>query len=110
LEAAVSPSKIFDVECEGDTVILIPLDVLHWLPLDNLMLLPDPTQMPEKFRNEINRALGKLRPPEVRNVVVDFKQVSYFGSLMVASLVQIARRVQGCGGKMALCNMTHESL
>jgi anti-anti-sigma factor len=66
--------------------------------------------MPERFRDQINRALENLRPPEVTNVVVDFNQVSYFGSLMIASLVQIARRVQECGGKIALCNLTDESV
>jgi anti-anti-sigma factor len=89
----MSPSRIFDSQCEGDTLIV--------------MLLGDvSTLLPEQAKAELNQALNNLRPPEVCHVVVDFEQVAYFGSLMLASLQFIWNRTKQCQGKMALCNVS----
>jgi anti-anti-sigma factor len=89
----MAPPKIFDAACEGDTLIV--------------MLLSDvSTLVPEKAKLELDEALDKLQPPEVKHVVVDFEQISFFGSLMLGSLHRIWRRASASGGKMALCNVS----
>ncbi|HID76230.1 MAG TPA: anti-sigma factor antagonist [Planctomycetaceae bacterium] len=89
----MSPPRIFDSDCDGDTLVI--------------MLLGDvSTLIPEHARVELNQALEKLRPPEVKHVVVDFEQIGYFGSLMLGSLHIIWKRVRQSGGRMALCNVS----
>jgi anti-anti-sigma factor len=89
----MAPPKIFDAACDGDTLIL--------------MLLSDvSTLIPEKAKLELDDALKMLELPEVRHVVVDFEQISFFGSLMLGSLHLIWRHTRKAGGKMALCNVS----
>jgi anti-anti-sigma factor len=89
----MSPPRFFDSECEGDTLIIVLLGDVS-------------TLVPEQAKVELHLALEKLRPPDICNVVVDFEQIAYFGSLMLGSLQFIWERTKKSKGKMALCNLS----
>lgn len=56
--------------------------------------------------NELDRVIAEVNQGTVRNVLVDFGQSSYFGSLMLETLRRIWNEVHAHGGRMALCNVS----
>ena len=89
----MSPPRIFDSQCEGDTLVVVLLGDVS-------------TLVPEQAKFELSLALEKLRPPDICNVVVDFEEIAFFGSLMLGSLHIIWQHVKQCSGNMALCNVS----
>jgi anti-anti-sigma factor len=89
----MSTARIFDTEIDGKTMILVPLGSVSSLA-------------GEGAKPELERLLQQLQQAELKNVVVDFLNVSYFGTIMLAAMHTIWKHVRSAGGKMALCNLS----
>ncbi|OHB73167.1 MAG: hypothetical protein A2V70_18100 [Planctomycetes bacterium RBG_13_63_9] len=88
------------METEGNTLVVVPLGSVSSLA-------------GESAKPELDSLLEQLEQGQIRNVVVDFLNVSYFGTIMLATMHTIWKRVRESGGKMALCNLSvvgHEIL
>lgn len=60
----------------------------------------------ESALNELERVISEVSQGAVRNVLVDFGQSSYFGSVLLETLRRIWNEVHPRGGRMALCNVS----
>lgn len=58
----------------------------------------------EHVRCELDEVLAQVRESGVKNVVVDFSHLPYFGTAMLEVMLTIWRGVRGEAGKMAVCN------
>jgi len=85
--------KLLRSERLGSTLLLVPVGRVSSL-------------IGDEARPELDGLLGQLQQPEVKHVVVDFAEVSYFGSIMLTTLHAIWKNVRAGGGKMALCNVS----
>ncbi len=87
--------NVFDVENDGDTVILIPLgDAVAFRYL--------------QVQTESNRALHLFDDPAAKHLVVDFGKVTVLGSIIISGLIKIARKVSRDDGKVIFCNGSDE--
>jgi anti-sigma B factor antagonist len=87
---------IFEVEREGDTLIVTPA-----------------VDLCETEQGEIAEAgqeiLDLLRRSYGRNLVLDFHRTDYYGSTALGFFVRLWKWVRVQGGKMALCHLSdHE--
>ena len=89
----MSTPKNFGAETEGQTLIV--------MPLVNVSRLAEKDVKPE-----LDELLSQLGETTLRNVVVDFGRISYFGTSMLEALHRIWKRIRGFGGRMALCNVS----
>jgi stage II sporulation protein AA (anti-sigma F factor antagonist) len=89
----MSTPKTFRTESDGATLVVALLG--------NVSSLAD-----EGIRPELEDLLAQLRRPGLKNVVIDFENVSYFGTIMLEALHAIWRCVRQGGGNMALCNVS----
>nr|AUN35873.1 hypothetical protein [uncultured bacterium] len=83
--------KVFRVEFEGPTAIVVP-------PAN-----------PISFRyNEIhleaNAVIRMIDDPEVKNMVIDFTNVDYASSMIIGALIRMARKVTNHGGQAIMCH------
>ena len=87
--------RVFRLDRRGDTLVVCPLgDALGFRYLD--------------VHNETNAVLRVLDEPELTNLVVDFGGKELFGSIMVGSIIKMARKVGHSGGKTAFSNASVE--
>lgn len=86
--------KVFRAESDGQTLIVTPLT--------NVSSLAD-----ESVKPELDGLLEQLERPGVKNAVVDFADISYFGTTMLETMRVIGRRVRDGKGKMVLCNLSN---
>jgi anti-anti-sigma factor len=95
--AARRPSAgIFDLEVEGETVIVTPTEDLRELDFAEI----------GAGAEEVLALLGRT---PARNVVVDLRRTDYYGSTALGFFVRVWKRVRGRGGRMAWCNVSaHE--
>ncbi len=89
----MSVAKVFSAECENQTLIVSLLGNVSSLAEDEV-------------QPELNALLERLRQAELRHVVIDFEKVSYFGTITLAAMHAIWRRVRDAQGKMVLCNVS----
>jgi len=89
----MSTSRTFSTESEGRTLIVAPLVNVSGL-------------VEKDVRGELDHLLRQLEEATVRNVVVDFSQVSYFGTPMLEAMHRIWKRVCEAEGKMVLCHVS----
>ncbi len=89
----MSVPKIFSAECDEQTLIVALLG--------NVSSLAD-----QNVKPELDALLEQLQRAELRNVVVDFEKVAYFGTTTLAAMHAIWRRVRDANGKMVLCNLS----
>ena len=76
-------------------------DALIVLPLISFGLFdPDVTR-------EWKQVLDKLDAPTFKRLVVDLRELPYFGSTVLDWLVQLWNRMKAKGGAMAACNVSH---
>ena len=86
-------SRIFHVEHQGDTLVVV-------LPGTDI------TFADEEVLTEIDEVLYRLRESGARNLIVDFAQTVYFGSIILGSVLKLATRLRDSGGRFALCNLS----
>lgn len=52
---------------------------------------------------ETNAVRAKLAAPEIRNLIIDLSQMSYFGSEFIGALVSLLRETRTRKGKACIC-------
>lgn len=62
-------------------------------------------ELADAVREELHRALDAHH---ARRVVLDFKNVRFLGSAGFRPLISVYRRLQDAGGRLLLCNLSHE--
>jgi anti-anti-sigma factor len=88
--------RAFEVECEGQTLIVTPLTDLRELDYQEI----------EAGANEILHLLGS---GTIQNVVLDFHKTDYYGSTALGFFVKLWKRVRDRNGRMAFCGISdHE--
>ncbi len=91
--AVLTRSKLFDVELEGETVIVTPLENLGELAFQEI----------DAGAKEV---LDFLNRTKARNVVVDMQWMDYCGSTALGFFLRLLKRVGGRNGRMAFCNVS----
>lgn len=86
-------SPLFEVEVTQPTLIV--------LPQENVCSLAD-----ERVQPELMRLQERLENPALRNVVIDFGRIEYFGSSMLEAMLKLWKQVHALGGRMAVCNVS----
>ena len=94
--AEKSEVKVFQIERQDDTIIVIPV-----LDLNEFEF--------QRIESGAGPVMRLLEDDHVKNVIVDFHRVDYFGSTALSFFFKIWKRVRTKNGQMALCNMSeHE--
>ena len=86
-------SQVFNYQQDGATLIL-------------QMGSDDVSFAEEQMFVEMSEIIDHFDTTGLKNVVVDFKQISYFGSMFLETLLQLWKQVEAVEGTMALCNLS----
>ena len=89
----MSLSKLFKFQSEGDLIIVDLQSEVSSL-VDSELL------------EEMRPMLESAEKTNLKHMVIDFEQVSYFGSIMLEALRALWNHVSAAGGKMVLCNVS----
>ena len=87
----MSSESVFHVERDGPTLIVTPRM--------NVSRLAD-----EAVETELHEMQNAFQQAQVKNLVIDFGRISYFGSSMLEAMRSLGTHVRAAGGKMAVCN------
>jgi anti-anti-sigma factor len=91
-----SAKRLFQMQVDGDTLILSPTSNLSELELSY-------------FDEEFRAVIQKLEDAGYRNVVLDFEGTDYYGSTALGFFLKLWKRVRRVDGNMAFCNVSsHE--
>lgn len=89
--------KVFQMEEKGNTLVVCPLgDALGFRYLD--------------VHNETNAVLRELDNQHLSNLVIDFGGKELFGSIIIGSIIKMARKAGQNGGQVAFCNASPEMM
>jgi anti-anti-sigma factor len=95
-EAGQPSAGVFDLEVEGETVVVTPTEDLRELEFAEIGVAAE-------------EVLGLLDRGPARNVVVDFRRTDYYGSTALGVFLRLWKRVRSRGRRMAFCNVSaHE--
>jgi anti-anti-sigma factor len=87
----IESRKVFEVERQGATLIVIPkgetLGTSEW-----------------GLEKEISGLHELLSDPKVANLVVDVGSAPYFGSMVIGTIMALCKKVCDRGGQAVLCN------
>jgi anti-anti-sigma factor len=87
---------IFEIEREGDTIVVIPAVDLRELDY-------------QRIEAGARRVLDLLNGKDIKNVVMDFHKTDYYGSTALGFFVKLLKRVRSRHGRMVFCNVSdHE--
>jgi anti-anti-sigma factor len=89
----MTPTKLFDLQCDGSTLIVA-------VQGDVSSLVDEPLQ------GEVERALATFEKTGMVNVVVDLQKTGYFGSVLLGAMNALWQRAHARGGAMAVCNVS----
>ena len=90
---AVSAAGIFEIEEEGDTIIVVPSVDLRELDY-------------QRIETEAREILERLNDGSIKNVVLDFAKTDYYGSTALGFFLKLWKRVRCRNGRMAFCNVS----
>jgi anti-anti-sigma factor len=91
------PSKLFQIEWEGETMIVVPVISLSELEA-------------ERVEQEAPVLADLVDQHNASNVVIDFCKTDYFGSDALYLLIRVWRRVRARDGQMVLCNLSEHEI
>lgn len=66
--------------------------------------------MGEQVSLEVDDVLAEIDELAAKEVVVDFKNVPYFGSSLLAAITRIWKHMNRVGGQLAVCNVPEVGL
>lgn len=87
----MSEPKYLRTEQAGETLVVAPLFTFA------AFAEPD-------IASEWTEVQEQIATPAVKNVIVDLGAIPYFGSTVLEWMVQMWKRIQAKGGKLATCN------
>jgi anti-anti-sigma factor len=91
-----SPSRIFEVEQQDETLLIIPTTNLGDLVFQEI----------EAGASDL---LDRMKDSSARNAILDFRRTDYFGSSALGFLLKLLKAIQDRSGRLALCNLSeHE--
>jgi anti-anti-sigma factor len=88
------PRKVFDVEHEGETIIVTPRPVAAKLDYAD-------------SKAGVSEVLGVLNDTPAKNVVVDLRRTERCGSAALSLFLRLWKSVRARDGRMILCNVSH---
>jgi anti-anti-sigma factor len=92
----VAHTEIFEIEQEGDTIIVVPAVDLQELDY-------------QRFEAEAKKILDLLNGTSIKCVILDFHKTEYYESTALGFFVKLWMRVCRQNGRMAFCNISdHE--
>jgi len=92
----MATTKLFEVECEGQTLIVTPHADLHEWDFREI----------DAGAQEVLRL---LESDSIQNVVMDFHRTDMFGSTALGFFVVLWKRVRVRGGRLTFCGLSdHE--
>lgn len=91
MEEVFVESGIFQMEQEGDTIIVVPTVDLQELDY-------------QRIEEEARKILDLLNGTGIKNVVLDFHKTDYYGSTALGFFLKLWKRVRRQNGRMAFCN------
>jgi len=92
----VITSGIFEIEQEGETLIVTPLTNIGELAF-------------QEIASGAAVVLDFLNDSTARNIVVDFHDTDYFGTTALGFFLKLWKKVRARGGRMVFCNVSeHE--
>jgi anti-anti-sigma factor len=83
--------KVFEVERQGNTLIVIPKGETLGASEGGL-------------EREIDSLYRMLSDPKTVNLVVDVGSAPYFGSMIIGTIITLCKKVSDEGGQAVLCN------
>jgi anti-anti-sigma factor len=83
---------LFEVEREGDVVVVTPRADLHEFEYQDIDAAAQ-------------GVLDLLGTAEVKGIVLDFQRTDSYGSAALGFFLRLWERVSGQGGRMAFCNV-----
>lgn len=89
--------KIFQVQQIENTLVITPQGEGSAFRYQDLHL-------------ETNAVRAKLAAPEIRNLIIDLSQMSYFGSEFIGALVSLLRETRTRKGKACICSASPQML
>jgi anti-anti-sigma factor len=89
--------SVFSIEAHGDTLVVLPVVEGSGFRYQQLHI-------------EANLLQRKLDSKLFKNLVVDLRNLSYFGSELIGVLIRLARSVTNAKGRAALCSPTPRML
>ncbi len=89
----MSEGKIFRTEQIGTTLVVMPLANISSLAGENV-------------QPELDAILGEIERCRIRNVVADMRRVDYFGSVMLAAMCMMWKRVRDRDGRMFVSHLS----
>jgi anti-anti-sigma factor len=89
-------SGVFQIEQQGDILVVVPTANLRELDFDDLEEGAEPI-------------LASIEAGKAKHVVVDFSLTDYYGSTALSFFVKLWKRIKCGGGRMVLCGVSrHE--
>ncbi|MEX2186772.1 MAG: STAS domain-containing protein [Pirellulales bacterium] len=89
----MSAERHFTAERAGDVLCVVPLCDVTGVNQDAVQA-------------GVAELLAMLAGVEPRHVVFDFREVEYFGSAMLETMLTLWRHVRSRGGRLAVCNLS----
>lgn len=89
----MTPHGVFTIHTDGPTMTIEVHGQFGSLEDDSVLQV-------------LNNALEQIRTTSVRDVLVDFGDSPYFGSILLEALRVIWNDVHGRGGQLVLCNLS----
>ena len=89
----MSASKVFIVAIERAAMVLVPTR--------NITSLAE-----QEVQVQWDEIVQNLDNDTVRHIVFDFEKIDYFGSSMLEAMLFLWKKINGKGGRMAVCNTT----
>jgi anti-anti-sigma factor len=87
---------LFDVERDGDILVVIPTSNLR-------------ESAYEALDEGAKRVFDLLAAEDIKGVVLDFHRTDYYGSTALGFFLRLWKRISSRGGHMAFCNVSeHE--
>ncbi len=83
--------KVFELEQQGDTLIVIPKGDAGGYRYTEVHL-------------ESDAVLPCLHDSQIRNFIVDLWQVQLLGSIIIGTIIKLVRKVENVVGNSAFCN------
>ena len=90
-----NPTKVFGIERQGDTLIVLPQG-----PTLNFKY--------HQVHLESNNLQQIADDPNLVNALIDLRDVNYLDSLIIGSLVRVLAKTKRAGGKALFCNGSDE--
>ena len=85
------PLKVFELEQQGDTLIVIPKGDASGYRYTEVHL-------------ESDAVFQCLHDSQIRNLVVDLGQVQLLGSIIIGTIIKLVRKVENVVGNSVFCN------